>query len=138
MCCRHTVTDAGRDVPLLPAAQRQPVRDVLPRIAALLFFASHSNTCCGPLTSMQSTDEHARIMTSAIPSMTVAEVRRALADLRAAWRAHDPAAPFSITREVTEDITYAEFALMFVMGHHRKRHQKSRSSTASPSAPAPP
>ena len=75
-------------------------------------------------------DDPGRVMTSAIPSMTVAEVRRSLADLRAAWRAHDPAAPFSITSKVTETMSYADFALMFVMGHHRKRHQKSRSSVS--------
>tara|TARA_Y100000389_G_scaffold198558_1_gene235295 strand:- start:1783 stop:2040 length:258 start_codon:yes stop_codon:yes gene_type:complete len=67
-----------------------------------------------------------RNVTSAVPNMTVANVRKALAALRQDWKNQSWEAPFDPTTVVHEDMTYERFAYNFLLGHHMKRHQKSK------------
>ena len=67
-----------------------------------------------------------RNVTSAVPSMTVAHVRKALAALRQDWLNQSWDAPFDPTTVVHERMTYERFAYDFLLGHHIKRHQKSK------------
>ena len=62
-------------------------------------------------------------MTSAITNMSVAEVRRALSQLRKSWRQHSVVQPFCPSNVLIDDMTIADFALRFLMGHHSKRHR---------------
>tara|TARA_B100000945_G_C20397353_1_gene605516 strand:+ start:1672 stop:1941 length:270 start_codon:yes stop_codon:yes gene_type:complete len=66
-----------------------------------------------------------RRMTSAIPDMTVADVRKALASMRRDWAKHSCVQPFFPSQTLTNELTVSEFAFLFVMGHHAKRHAKS-------------
>jgi hypothetical protein len=68
--------------------------------------------------------ESRRVMTSAIHGMSVADVRRNLASIRAQWHAHSVGEPFSCFCDV-HGVSAAEFGYKFVLGHHRKRHAKS-------------
>lgn len=65
-----------------------------------------------------------RVMTSAIPSMSVAEVRRCLAHIRKFWKHSTTEAPFLPSIEILPGQSIEEFALHFVRGHHDKRHNK--------------
>ena len=65
-----------------------------------------------------------RVMTSAIPNMSVAEVRRCLSLLRKHWRESTPVNPFYLSDILSETLSMEEFALLFVRGHHDKRHNK--------------
>lgn len=65
-----------------------------------------------------------RSMTSAIDSMTVADVRKSLAFMRKEWLRHSCVNPFFPSKKLSENLTISEFAFKFVMGHHAKRHAK--------------
>jgi hypothetical protein len=65
-----------------------------------------------------------RQMTSAINNMSVADVRKALSNMRKEWTKHSVVHPFFPSYHVTEELTISEFAFKFVMGHHAKRHAK--------------
>jgi len=69
------------------------------------------------------TDDEKR-MNSAIKSMTVADVRKALSTMRREWGKHNCVQPFFPSQKITEHLTVSEFAFKFVMGHHAKRHAK--------------
>lgn len=67
-----------------------------------------------------------RAMTSAISDLTVAEVRTALKEMRSRW--NDQCTlniPLDPTTPLYKNYTMGEFALLFVLGHHQKRHHKS-------------
>ena len=69
-----------------------------------------------------------RVVTSAIPGMTVTEVRRDLDALRKYWsfceaHHHDLDDAFRLS---TEKYDIQTFCFKFVMGHHMKRHNKSK------------
>jgi hypothetical protein len=66
-----------------------------------------------------------RKMTSAINNMSVADVRKALSNMRREWSKHSCVQPFYPSKMLTEDMTIAEFSFKFVMGHHAKRHAKN-------------
>ena len=73
-----------------------------------------------------------RVVTSAIPDMSVTEVRRALDSIRKRWATRADAAhpPFVISAPMdcgSRDLRMDEFAFEFILGHHRKRHAKSKS-----------
>lgn len=75
--------------------------------------------------SAQEADGADKSMTSAINSMTVAEVRKALAHMRKEWSRHSSVHPFFPCQPMpSTTMTVSEFAFRFVMGHHHKRHQK--------------
>jgi hypothetical protein len=61
---------------------------------------------------------------SAVPGMSVPEVRRALAVLRSRWVQHSPIELLRLSDVLTDDIIVAEFAYRFVLGHHQKRHRR--------------
>ena len=65
-----------------------------------------------------------RVVTSAIPDMTVGEVRRGLDMIRRRWRERTPEQPFFISDMLCNNYTMEQFAFLFVMGHHYKRHNK--------------
>ena len=66
-----------------------------------------------------------RKMTSAISDMSVADVRKALSNMRKEWQKHNSVQPFFPSKALTNDLTISEFAFKFVMGHHAKRHAKN-------------
>lgn len=63
---------------------------------------------------------------STIDDMTVAEVRKSLALLRKEWSNHSAMHPICPSAPLINDMSMSEFCFRFVMGHHHKRHQKSR------------
>ena len=68
-------------------------------------------------------------MTSAIPEMTVAQVRKALGDIRKAAQLQNEEQPFFITDSVEDlprHMSIQSFCLKFVCGHHDKRHNKGK------------
>lgn len=62
---------------------------------------------------------------SAIPDMSVAEVRRHLDFMRGMY-ADRRTCPFFLTDELQNGMTYQEFSFQFVKGQHQKRHARSR------------
>lgn len=69
-----------------------------------------------------------RVVTSAIPGMTVTEVRRDLDALRKYWafcetHRRDMDESFHLS---TEKYDIQMFCFKFIMGHHMKRHNKSK------------
>jgi len=58
-------------------------------------------------------------------NMTVADVRKALSALRAAWEDHSPSAPMNTSDTLFNGMHASEFAYLFVFSHHEKRHRKS-------------
>jgi CBS domain-containing protein len=69
---------------------------------------------------------HKRIMTSAIPKMSVAEVRKALGEVRKRASVQTVQCPLFITDMLTDELSIQEFSLKFVCGHHDKRHNKGK------------
>jgi hypothetical protein len=67
--------------------------------------------------------------TSAIPGMSVGEMRQHLHQLRTQWKQRTGANPFLITTKLestsSRNLTMEEFAVKFVLGHHLKRYRKS-------------
>lgn len=71
-------------------------------------------------------------MTSAIPEMSVAQVRKALGDIRKAAQIQTEETPFFITDSVDDlphNLSIQSFCLKFVCGHHDKRHNKGKKKT---------
>jgi len=65
-----------------------------------------------------------RKVTSAIEGMSVAEVRRGLDAVRTKWTAQPPR--FYFTDKILRDMTVQRFCVEFTLGHHTKRHAKSK------------
>lgn len=67
-----------------------------------------------------------RSVTSAIPGMSGAEVRKGLAEIRRRFREQEP---MYLTDPLWgPDLTVQDFCLKFICGHHEKRHSKAKSS----------
>lgn len=67
-----------------------------------------------------------RVVTSAIEGMSVKEVRRYLHAVRMQW-VNSQNEPFFITNALPGDtVSIQRFALMFVTGQHRKRHNNTK------------
>lgn len=68
-----------------------------------------------------------RRVTSAVSFLSVAIVRKILSNLRTSWRNQSWARPFNPGALVDDEhgITHLRFAFLFLLGHHRKRHEKS-------------
>lgn len=64
-----------------------------------------------------------KVLTSAVPGFTVAEVRKHLASTRALWAASDSETAFGTYHQNGSGMTAGRFAFLFVLGHHRKRHR---------------
>lgn len=69
-----------------------------------------------------------KVMTSAIESMTVADVRKALGELRERWRTNSPKKIFYLTDRLQNGMTIEEFSQRQQLGQHRKRHAKCKSA----------
>ena len=74
-----------------------------------------------------------RVVTSAIPDMSVTEVRRALDSIRKRWLSRDDATqpPFVISAPLdvgSREMRVDEFTFQFILGHHRKRHAKAKNN----------
>lgn len=69
-----------------------------------------------------------RVVTSAIPDMSVGEVRRNLDVVRKRWNEASTHRPFYLTDTLsdTNSMTLQQFALKFVIGHHFKRHNQKK------------
>lgn len=76
-------------------------------------------------------------VTSAIPNMTVANIRKGLAFLRDQWKHRTPANPVFICDHLIAGLSTEEFCMLFVLGQHMKRHAKSSLHRASAAALAP-
>jgi hypothetical protein len=72
--------------------------------------------------------QNRRIMTSAIDSMSVAEVRKFLGECRRKYQIQTIDDPMYITDKLPNGMQLQEFALKFQQGHHQKRHNKVRKS----------
>ena len=68
-------------------------------------------------------------VSSAVPEMSVAEIRRALSKLREIWSHTTPESPLFVCDKLHNNNSIAEFAKEFVFGHHLKRHYKSVTQT---------
>ena len=64
-----------------------------------------------------------RTMTSAIPGMSVAAVRRCLNEVRTRFREGSLMGSVPLNNAF---MTAAEFAFCFISGHHDKRHNKQQ------------
>jgi hypothetical protein len=62
---------------------------------------------------------------SAVPGMTLPEVRKALGKIRQMWAEATPENPLFISTILVGSNTIAEFCTRFVYNHHIKRHLKS-------------
>lgn len=69
-----------------------------------------------------------RVMTSAIESMTVADVRKALSEMRERWKNNSPKTPYYITDRLSNGMTIEEFSHRQQVGQHKKRHAKCKSA----------
>lgn len=76
-----------------------------------------------------------RVITSAIPEMSVAEVRRGLAQMRQRWEemlVDSQARPLFVSEDLgIREISMQEFCYRFVGGHHAKRMSKTSSTSSS-------
>ena len=70
-----------------------------------------------------------RSVTSAVEGLTVAEVRKCLDVVRRSWSNRSRQEPFSLLTKVNRPFTIQEFCFRFVLGHHRKRHAKSKTKS---------
>jgi len=66
-----------------------------------------------------------REITSAIPQLTVPEVRRGLDLVRRAW-GERAEVPFELSAPSVGDLTVQDFCFQFLLGQHRKRHARRR------------
>ena len=63
---------------------------------------------------------------STVESMSVADVRKALSMLRKEWADHTAIEPICPSKLLTKTMSMSEFSFRFVMGHHHKRHMKTK------------
>lgn len=75
-------------------------------------------------------DAASRNMTSAIAGITVPCVRKALNEIRQLWARNSAAEVFRPSDNLVQDLTIEQFAFLFVLGQHNKRHHKSRRTSA--------
>ena len=58
--------------------------------------------------------------------MSVAEVRKALGEVRKRASQQTEQNPMFITDQLTDKLSIQQFCLSFVCGHHNKRHNKGK------------
>ena len=58
--------------------------------------------------------------------MKVSEVRRCLLAVRQAWGSHSPETPLNLTRLLPNGEEMHSFCYAFILAHHNKRMQRSR------------
>jgi hypothetical protein len=67
-------------------------------------------------------------MASGVENMTIAQVRRALQQIRDRWHTHSPATPICPSDFLFNGMTQEEFSARFSLDQHRRRHNKSATS----------
>ena len=70
-------------------------------------------------------------------TLLVSEVRKCLHCVRKSWESHGPATPIRLATPLPNGMTVSEFCFVFVVGHHTKRHIKSKKSHNTPAADDP-
>ena len=88
-----------------------------------------NNSNCSYYQNCITVTSSGKIMTSAIESMTVADVRKALGELRERWKNHSPTKIFYLTDRLQNGMTIEEFSHRQQLGQHRKRHAKCKSAS---------
>ena len=76
-------------------------------------------------TKRSSSARNKRLVTSAIPGLSVAQVRKMLELIRKRWQSSSETESFFISEQLPNNMTIQEFAFKFVLGHHLKRFNKS-------------
>ena len=76
--------------------------------------------------SAKSSRSEKRTMTSAIEGLSVADVRRGLAEVRQMARNHSVESPLYITDKLSNGMPHMLFCLKFMRGHSDKRHSKGK------------
>ena len=66
--------------------------------------------------------------TSSVEGMSVPNVRNTLSTIRQMWSLHSPVNPMYTCAMLPCGLCISEFAYVFVMGHHKKRHARPQSS----------
>jgi len=59
-----------------------------------------------------------------LASLNVADIRKALNNIRKGWENNDVLNPLLPSNEVIPGLTISRFCFHFVLGHHTKRHNK--------------
>ena len=72
-----------------------------------------------------------RELTSAVPDMNVAEVRRGLQQMRNMWKRHSPGEPFRLSSRIFNGRTIARFSYDLCLTQTIRRHSKSNASKRS-------
>lgn len=67
------------------------------------------------------------VVGSTVEGYTIPEVRKSLDQIRRAWASRTDGS-FSLMTKVSEHDTIYCFGLRFMLGHHRKRHQRRSKS----------
>jgi hypothetical protein len=80
------------------------------------------------LKTKQSSFQGKRVVTSALPGISVSDVRRLLDTVRKQWKEQSDEKPFCIFNPLNDEITVQEFCYAFVDGNHIKRHKIKRTS----------
>lgn len=84
--------------------------------------ASSESSCSSSSSSASppASPSSGRTMTSAIPHLSVTELRRGLDGVRRAW-AQRARAPFALSADSVGGLSAQELCLQFLLGQHRKR-----------------
>ena len=64
--------------------------------------------------------------------MQVAEVRKCLLNVRQAWAKHSPESPLNLSTLVPNGLEMHTFCYRFILAHHNKRMQRSKSDAQMP------
>ena len=59
-----------------------------------------------------------------LTQMNVADIRKALNNIRKAWDNNTPDSPMLPSTIIVDNMCISEFCFHFVLGHHTKRHNK--------------
>ena len=79
----------------------------------------------------EQSDARAALMTSAVPGMTVTEMRRCLAEVRSLLSHQTPSAPFDMQYVLSNGTPVWEFVHKVAIGLHQKRsHNRRRAATS--------
>ena len=95
--------------------------------------SSSGNTTSAPApeSNLPAPTRKKRVVTSDIPGLSIAEVRKGLDQVRQSWAARDEEAFHPHTMLIqTYGMTAQEFCLRFVLGQHLKRFAKSKSRSS--------
>ena len=117
----------------LPGARKMPVRTRSGHTTAPPTDTTEDSVASSPNRSAahdspERPRKKKRVVTSAIPGLSIAEVRKGLDQIRQSWanRDEEPFRPHTMSIQ-SYNVTAQEFCLRFVLGQHLKRFNKSKS-----------